>query len=63
MIENQRGVASMVYKLFLTKTLVEVVLLPNQIINLQINFKDKLLEHLRDEKFIHLLGTIFGVLI
>ena len=63
MIEDQRGVASMVCKLFLTKTLVEVVLLPNQIINLQINFKDKLLEHLREEKFIYLLGTIFGVLI
>ena len=58
-------------QVFLTKNLVEVVLLlrlqinllPNQIINLQINFIDRLLEKLRDEKFIHILETIFGVLI
>ena len=33
----QRGLASMVYK-FLIKDLVEVILLPNQIINLEMNF-------------------------
>ena len=48
---------------FLINNLVEVVLLPSQIINLQMNFIDKLLENLREEKFIHLLEKIFGVLI
>ena len=58
----QRGLASMVYKFF-DKSLGEVVLTRNQIINLQMNFKSRLLEHLRVEKFVHLLKTIFGVLI
>ena len=31
------------------------------IINLQMNFIDRSLKNLRDEKFIHLLETIFGV--
>ena len=48
---------------FLIKNIVEVVLLPSQIINLQMNFIGRLLDDLRDEKFIHLLETIFGVLI
>ena len=48
---------------FLIESLVEVVLLLNQIINLQMNFLNRSLENLRHEKFIHLLGTIFGVLI
>ena len=55
----QRGLASVVYKLI--KNLVEVVLTLNQIITLQMNFIDRLLENLREEKFIHLLETIFGV--
>ena len=58
----QRGLASMVYK-FLIKSLVEVVLLLNQIIFLQTNFIGRLLENLRDQKFIHPLETIFGLLI
>ena len=48
---------------FLIKSLVEVVLLLNQIISLQMNFIGRLLENLRDEKFIDHLETIFGVLI
>ena len=63
----QRGLASS----FLIKNLVEVVLplrlqinlLLNQIINLQMNFTGRLLENLRNEKFIFHLETIFGVLI
>ena len=47
----------------LIKSLVEVVLTLNQIIRLQMNFIDRLLKNLREEKFIHLLETIFGVLI
>ena len=53
----QKGLASMV---FLIKSLVKVVL-PNQIINLQINFIDRSLENSREEKLFHLLETIFGV--
>ena len=59
----QRGLAAMVYK-FLIKNVVQVVLRQlNQIVNLQMNFINRLLENVRDEKFIHGLGTIFGVLI
>ena len=32
----------------------------NQMINSQINFVGRLLENLREEKFIHLLETIWG---
>ena len=38
----------------------EVVLILNQIINLQMKSIGRLLEYLRDEKFIHRLETIFG---
>ena len=55
---NQRGLSTS----FLIKNLVEVVSLMNQIINWQMNFINQLLENLK-EKFIHLLDTIFGVLI
>ena len=56
---------------FVIKSLVEVVLtlrsqinlLLGQIINLQMNFIDRSLGNLRNEKFIHLLETIFWVLI
>ena len=59
----QRGLAAMVYK-FLIKNVVQVVLRQlNQIVNLQMNFINRLLENIRDEKFIHGLETIFGVLI
>ena len=58
----QRGLASMV-KSFLIKNLVEVVSLMNQIFNWQMSFINQLLKNLRKEKFIHLLKTIFGVLI
>ena len=40
----QRGLVSMIYK-FLTKNLVEVVLLMNQIINWQMSFINQLLEN------------------
>ena len=52
----------MVYK-FLIKSLVEVVSLMSQIINWQMSFINQLLENSKKEKFIHLLETIFGVLI
>ena len=58
----QRGLASMVYK-SLIKSLVAVALIHSQIINSQMNFIDKIIENSRDKKFIHLLQTIFGVLI
>ena len=58
----QRGLASMFYKFF-DKELKEVVLLMNQIIKWHMNFTNQLLENLKKEKFIHLVETIFGVLI
>ena len=58
----QRGLASMVYKFFDKKSM-EVVLLPNQIISLQMSFIGTLLRNSKDEKFIHQLETISGVLI
>ena len=66
----QKGLTSMVYKFYDEKSrevvlplLLQVNLLPNQIINLQMNFIGRSLKHLREEKFIHHLETIFGVLI
>ena len=56
------GLASMDYKIFDKKSS-EVVSTLNQIISLRVNFISRLLENLRDEKFIYLLETIFGVLI
>ena len=44
----------------MSKIPVEVVLQLTQIISLQMNFIGRLLENLRDEKFIHRLETIFG---
>ena len=58
----QRGLASMVHKFFI-KILVRVALLLSQITNSQINFIGRLLRKLRDEKFIHHLETISGLLI
>ena len=55
----QRGLASMVYN-FLKRSLMGVVLLMNQIINLQMNFRIRLFENLMDKRFIHLLETVFG---
>ena len=52
----QRGPASM-------GNLEKVVLLMNQISSWQMSFINQLLKNLRKEKFIHLLDTIFGVLI
>ena len=46
-----------------SKSLVKGVLTLSQIINLQMNFIDRLLESLMDEKFFYWLQTIFGVLI
>ena len=43
------------------KSLVEVLLLMNQIINFQMNFINQLLKNLK-EKFIHHLETTFEVL-
>ena len=59
----QKGLASMVFKSFLVKNLVEAVLLMNQIINQQMNFINQLLENFKKEKFFHHLKTIFRVLI
>ena len=56
------GLASMDYKIFDKKSS-EVVSTLNQIISSRVNFISRLLENLRDEKFIYLLETIFGVLI
>ena len=58
----QRGLALMVYKFFDRKSSGSgVTAEPNyQLAN---NLIGKLLENLRDEKFIHLLETISGVLI
>ena len=58
----RRGLASMVAN-FLIKNLVEVVLLKNQIINWHMSFINQLFKNSKKEKFIHLLETIFGVLI
>ena len=58
----QRGLASMVHKFFI-ESLVRVALLLSQITNSQINFIGRLLRKLRDEKFIHHLETISGLLI
>ena len=59
----QKGLASMVYKFFDKKSSGSALLLPNQIISLQLNFIGRLLENATDEKFIYHLETIFGVLI
>ena len=61
----QKGLTSMVYKFFDKKSSgSSVATEPNyQIINLQMNFADKLLESLRQEKSANHLETIFGVLI
>ena len=60
----------MVYKSFDKKTSgsgvdtsYQISLLASQIISLQMNFIKRSLKNSRDEKFIHLLETIFGVLI
>ena len=55
----QRGLVYM----FFDKKSSEKMLTLNQIINVQVNFIGKFLQNLRDEKFIHHLETIFGVLI
>ena len=58
----QRGLASMVYKFFDKKSSGGGIdTEPNY--QFEMIFTGRLLEKLRDEKFIHLLGTIFGVLI
>ena len=51
------------FKIFLIKSLVEMVLMLKQIISLQMNFIGRLSENSIDEKFILCLETIFGVLI
>ena len=58
----QRGSASMICN-FLIKNLVEVVSLMNQIIKWQMSFINQLFQNSKKEKFIHLLETIFRVLI
>ena len=59
----KRGLALMVQVKFLIKNLLKVVLLPSQVISLQVNLIGRLLKNLIDEKFIQYLETIFGVLI
>ena len=58
----QRDLASMVYN-FLIKNLQVVVLNLRQINNLEMNFINQLLKDLEEEKYIHYLKTIFGLLI
>ena len=48
---------------FLIKRVLVEQLNRSQILNLQVNFIDRKLENLRDEKLINLLETIFGVLV
>ena len=64
----QKELASMVYKVLIKNllhliNLAEVESLINQIINWQMKFINQLLENFKTEEFIHLLETIFGVLI
>ena len=59
----KRGLALMVQVKFLIKNLLKVVLLPSQVISLQVKLIGRLLKNLIDEKFIQYLETIFGVLI
>ena len=64
----QRGLASLVYKFF-DKNLASLNkfsgtgIVMNQIINCKMKFTNQLLKNFKNEKFIHLLETIFGVLI
>ena len=48
---------------FMIKSLVEVVLTLNQTISLQMDFIGRLLQNSKDERFIHCLETILGVLV
>ena len=57
----QRGLASMVYKFFDKTSKGSGIL--NQIINWQMNFMNQLLKKLKQEKFIHHMEIIFGLLI
>ena len=58
----QRGLASMVYRFFDTKSS-EVMLTLNQIINSQMNFINRLFENLKEDGSIHPSKIISGVLI
>ena len=58
----QRGLASMVYRFFDTKSS-EVMLTLNQIINSRMNFINRLLENLKEDGSIHPSKIISGVLI
>ena len=49
--------------IFLIKNLQVVVLNLRQINNLEMNFINQLLKNLEEEKYIHYLKTIFGLLI
>ena len=64
----QRELAPIAYKFFDKKSsesnvaaLLVKKLLPNQMINLQMNFIGRSLNNLREQKLIHLMETIFGV--
>ena len=64
--EYERGLASILYKFFdKIFTLLVVVLKVKlcQTSTCQKNYTNQLLENLRNEKYINLLKTIFGVLI
>ena len=58
----QRGLASMVYTFFDTKSS-EVMLTLNQIINSRMNFINRLFENLKEDGSIHPSKIISGVLI
>ena len=57
----ERGLASMVYKLFYKKTLKEVVLLMSLIINYQVNYINLLLKKLKKRKVYSSFKVIYGV--
>ena len=59
----QRGIASMIYKFFHKKSSGSGADASNQIMNWQMNVTGRLLKNSRDEKFIHLLETVFRVLV
>ena len=58
----QRGLASMVYRFFDTKSS-EMMLTLNQMINSQMNFINRLLENLKEDGSMHPSKIISGVLI
>ena len=58
---HQRGLVSMIYEFVTKKLLVEYFKMEMHLIrNIQKNYTNQSLENLGEEKFTHLLQTIFG---